>query len=386
MSEIRALVEAARQQREKREPFLSATVVRVRGSGYRRAGARMVASQDQWLAGSISGGCLERDIMTKGFWRTRSERALLVTYDEAEDALDERAGSGCQGVVEVLLESHPGDADALDVYAAAERCIRDEARVVVVSVFRSTRPGLPVGARLIVMATEPSRGDEFLRAEFEREARAALSACPAPYLAQRSALDGEVEVLIEVLVPPPHLFVFGSGHDVTPLVTIAKNVGWSVSVWDALPRTATRERLRAADHYLTGSLEEAVAHLSRCVRSIALVMGHHLEQDRASLAALLPSSAHYVGVLGPRVRTQQMLADCRAAGVPMDAAQLARVYAPVGLQLGAQTPAEIALAIVAEAQAVLTQSEVGPLRSQSGAIHRSAPALPLGFTPLECAV
>lgn len=383
MSEIRALVEAARQQREKREAFLSATVVRVRGSGYRRAGARMIASQDQWLAGSISGGCLERDIMTKGFWRTRSERALLVTYDENEDSLDERAGSGCQGVVEVLLEQHaPGD--PLDVYSVAERCIRAEAAAVVVSVFRSTRRDVKVGARLIVTRGEPSRGDDFLRAEFEREAEAALSARAAPYLAERVAPDGQVEVLVEVLVPPPHLFVFGSGHDVTPLVTIAKNVGWSVSVWDALPRTATRERLRAADEYLTGSLEDAVARLSRCVRPIALVMAHHLDQDRASLAALLPSNAEYIGVLGPRVRTQQMLTDCGAAGVPLDAAKLARVYAPVGLQLGAQTPAEIALAIVAEAQAVITRSDVSTLRSQSGAIHRPSPALPVGFTPLEC--
>lgn len=385
MSEIRALVEAARQQREKREPFLSATVVRVRGSGYRRAGARMIASQDQWLAGSISGGCLERDIMTKGFWRTRSERALLVTYDENEAALDERAGSGCQGVVEVLLEQHaPGD--PRDVYLAAERCIREEAPAVVVSVFRSTCRDVSVGARLILTRGEPSVGDAFLRAEFEREAEAALTAGAAPYLAARTTSDGEVEVLIEVLVPPPHLFVFGSGHDVTPLVMLAKNVGWSVSVWDALPRTATRERLRAADNYLTGSLEDAVARLSRCVRPLAVVMAHHLDQDRASLAALLSSSAHYIGVLGPRVRTEQMLTDCRAAGMPLDAANLARVYAPVGLQLGAQTPAEIALAIVAEAQAVLTQSDVSTLRSQAGAIHRPTPPLPVGLTPVECGV
>src|SRR5262252_2694479 len=104
MSELRALVEAVRVLRAQREAFLSATVVRVRGSGYRRPGARMLASRDQWLAGSISGGCLERDIVTRGFWRVRSEHAMLVTYDDAEDALDERRGSGCQGVVDVLLE------------------------------------------------------------------------------------------------------------------------------------------------------------------------------------------------------------------------------------------------------------------------------------------
>jgi xanthine dehydrogenase accessory factor len=379
MSELRALVQAARELRERQEPFLSATVMRVRGSGYRRSGARMLASQDEWLAGSISGGCLERDVMTKGFWRTRTERALLVTYDETEDSLDERSGSGCQGIVDVLLEQHvPGAALQADVFLAADRCIHEERTAAVVTVFRSSRRDLPVGARLVAYggelhATHASHEFAFVRAGLADEAEAALATCSPPYLAQRAGAEGEVEVLVECIVPPPHLFVFGSGHDVLPLVTLAKNLGWSVSVWDALPRTAARERLRGADHYLTGSLEDATARLSRSVRSVAVVMGHHLEQDRASLAALLPSSARYVGVLGPRARTEQMLADCRAAGVIADEASLGRVYAPVGLQLGAQTPAEIALAIVAEAQAALTQSEVSGLRTQPGSIHRRAP-------------
>jgi xanthine dehydrogenase accessory factor len=375
MSELRALVEAARQVREQRQAFLSATVVRVRGSGYRRPGARMLASQDRWLAGSISGGCLERDVVAKGFWRTRSERALLVTYDEAEDALDERSGSGCQGVVDVLLERHAGDVtDDGDVFVAAERCIREESVAVVVSVFRSERPDVPVGARLIARAGElrGTLGSAYLRSELAAEIEAALAAPRAAYAVRRgNASEGEIEALIECLVPPPHLFVFGTGHDVTPVVALAKHLGWTVSVWDALPRTAARERLRAADHYLTGSLQEALARLSRAVCPAALVMAHHLEQDRASLAALLPSRARYVGVLGPRARTDQMLADCRAAGVALSEAALARVYAPVGLQLGAQTPAEIALAILAEAQAVLTSAEVSALRTQSGAIHRA---------------
>ena len=373
MSELRALVEAARQLRETQEPFLSATVVRVRGSGYRRPGARMLASQDTWLAGSISGGCLERDVMAKGFWRTRSERALLVTYDEAEDALDERSGSGCQGVVDVLLEQHAaGAVDECDVFAAAERCIRDESVAAVVSVFRSTRSDLPIGARWIAQGGELrcTHGSADLRGEFAREIEIALATCPPAWATQRAAAEGELEALVECILPPPHLFVFGSGHDVSPLVTLVRNLGWSASVWDALPRTATRERLRAADHYLTGSLEDAVARLDRCVRPAAVIMGHHLEQDRASLAALLPSRARYVGVLGPRPRSEQMLADCRAAGVRANDAALARVYAPVGLQLGAQTPAEIALAIVAEAQATLTNSDVSALRSQPGTIHR----------------
>ena len=374
MSELRALTDAARQRREQRLSFLSATVVRVRGSGYRRAGARMLASADQWLAGSISGGCLERDVMTKGMWRTRNERALLVTYDQAENALDERSGSGCQGVVDVLLERHePGDPAAADVFMAAERCIREESVAAVLSVFRSNRSDVPVGARVILAGAELhcTHASVFLRTVFARDTDAVIAAQSAPFVVRHADADGEVEALVECIVPPPHLFVFGTGHDAVPLVALAKTIGWSVSVWDASPRSSARERFRTADHYLTGSLEAAVAALSRCVRSAAVVMGHDLAQDRAVLASLLPVGAHYLGVLGPKQRTEQMLVDCGAT-VPDDA----RLYAPVGLQLGAQTPAEIALAIMAEAQAVLTQSAVTALRAQAGPIHRASAVAP----------
>jgi xanthine/CO dehydrogenase XdhC/CoxF family maturation factor len=386
MSELHSLVTAVCQLRERDEPFLSATVVRVRGSGYRRAGARMIASRDQWLAGSISGGCLERDVTAKGFWRTRTERALLVTYDDSEAALDERSGSGCQGIVDVLLERcEPSDARAMDVFAAAERCLREELPAASITVFRSTRQDLAVGSRLILQGGEyvcaprgEPRGEpgcEYLRREFAREAEAALEQLAPAYVTQRIDDAGEIEALVECIVPPAHLFVFGAGHDATPVVTLAKSIGWTVSVWDALPRNSARERLLMADQYLAGSLQDAVERLSRCLNPAAVVMGHHLEQDRAALAALLPSSARYIGVLGPRRRTEELLADCRAAGVVTDADVMKRVYAPVGLRLGAESPAEIALAIVAEAQAALTQSEGSTLRSQAGSIHpRATPA------------
>ena len=377
MSELRALLDAVRALRAGEDEFLSATVVRVRGSGYRRAGARMLASREQWLAGSISGGCLERDIVTRGFWRVRSERALLVTYDDAEDALDERRGSGCQGVIDVLLERHgPGfDAGARTWFDVAERCLRDETRAASVTVFRSTRSDVAVGERLILEeGGRLTAGNAFLRAELQAEAERALAALSPAHTSHRVAAEGEVEVLVECITPPPHLFVFGSGHDVGPLITIAKSLGWTLSVWDALPRTATRERLSAADHYLTGDLEAVVQRLARCVKPVAVVMGHHFEQDTGALAKLLSSEARYIGVLGPRRRTDEMLAVIRELGGAVDGPARARVYAPVGLQLGAQTPAEIALAIVAEAQAALAEARVVALRDASGAIHARAVA------------
>jgi xanthine dehydrogenase accessory factor len=191
-------------------------------------------------------------------------------------------------------------------------------------------------------------------------------------VSQHICAEGEIEALVELIEPPPHLFVFGSGHDASPLIGIAQQLGWNSSVWDAQPRVSTRERLRTADHYLTDSLADALLRLNVCARPVAVIMGHHLDQDRAALRAVIESRALYIGVLGPRRRTEQMLADCQAGGLALDPALRARIHAPVGLQLGAETPAEIALAIVAEAQAVLTQSDARALRADPGAIHPRA--------------
>ncbi len=373
MSELRSVIDAARELRARGEPFLSATVVRVRGSSYRRPGARMVAAHERWVAGSISGGCLEREVLTRGFWRTRDAAAVLVTYNEAEDALDDRAGSGCQGVIDMLVERFdpgaPGPTSC-DWFELADACVQGETEAASITVFRSTLAGVPVGARLTLRdgVVRSTLGHAGLEAELEAEARAALamSGLRGSYVIER----GELDLLVERVAPPPHLFVFGSGHDTTPLVRFAKELGWSVTVWDALPRISTRERLRIADRYLASPLAEAIASLDRCARPVAVVMGHHLEQDRSALAALLESRARYIGVLGPRRRTEQLLADCNVT----DAATRARVYAPVGLSLGAETPAEIAMSILAEAQAVLNDARARGLRDAPGAIHEPGSA------------
>ena len=416
MSEWRALIEAARELRARRESAVSATVVRVRGSSYRRPGARMLAGRERWLAGSISGGCLERDVLAKGLWRTRQHAAVLVNHDPSAD---ERTGSGCHGSIDLLIER----ADRIgpcDPFVLAERCLRDESEVMLVSVFASRHPQLAPGARLAVhsggwehdldpaarsveppaaASPDPRRpiGPLLRDAPFARSERAPLSVDQrrliAPLLsdARLALARGErepqliehhgVEALLERIAPPPHLFIFGSGHDVGPLIALARALGWTISVWDAQPRFSARERLRELDQYLTGDVEDAVARMARCVSPAALVMGHHLEQDTRALAALLRSDVRYIGVLGPRARTDQMLSDCAAAGHALSEVELARVYAPVGLQLGAETPSEIALSIVAEVQAVLCGTAARSLRAQRGDIQRAS--APRGAAPDE---
>ena len=368
MSELRDLIAAASALRASRTPFISATVVSVQGSAYRRPGARMLATEGTWQAGSISAGCLERDVLGKGFWRTQSGSAVRVRYAEAEDALEEARGSGCQGVIDYLLERwDPAQSTAADPWLCLERCWRDEAPGVLVTVSRAPGAALGTHAWLSAGKFETSATDPELSAALRAAAAAALHTGPATRVTQLAAAGPHpehLELLVERILPPPHLFIFGSGHDVDPVLRLAKQLGWTVSVWDGQPRFSARERLRAADHYLGGPLTDAVRQLQRAAQPLAMVMGHDLAQDQEVLAALLTCRLLYLGVLGPQRRTQQMLQRLTAAGVRSAESTLAKLRGPAGISLGAQTPAEIALSIVAQMQEALhlaaTSGEASP--------------------------
>jgi xanthine dehydrogenase accessory factor len=361
----RSMVEAAARLRRHGEPYLVATVVCVGDTGYRRPGARMILTRFRWVAGSVSGGCLEGDISSKGWSLTRDGEPVLVTYDSARmpegaDDVDIRSAFGlcCDGVVEVMLEraGTPGRIDALEF---AARCLRGQRRGAVVTVFRSDVPGVRVGSHLALAA-----GGELEEETQPIEAgvRDAIAADMRDVLATGISANrtyatpsGRVDAFIEVVLPPPRLFVFGSGHDAVPVVQLARHVGWDVVVCVAEPKFSTRERLGMADEILCAGPAEIAARINASDRAIAVVMGHDYERDREHVGMLVGTRARYIGVLGPRSRTERMLAELSWSGDP-------RIHAPAGLELGADTPHEISLAIIAEAQVAL---------SRVPAIHRS---------------
>lgn len=174
---------------------------------------------------------------------------------------------------------------------------------------------------------------------------------------------GPLEALIEAVLPPPRLFVFGAGHDAVPVVAIAETVGWEAFVCEPHARFATRERFGGARAILVGGPTELARRVDDSHRAMAVVMAHDYERDRACLAALLGTNVRYLGMLGPRRRTVRMLAEL---GMKQEDP---RLHAPVGLALGAETPQEIALSIVAEAQSVLKGASAVSLREHAGAIH-----------------
>jgi xanthine/CO dehydrogenase XdhC/CoxF family maturation factor len=174
-----------------------------------------------------------------------------------------------------------------------------------------------------------------------------------------------------VIDPDPHCFIFGTGEDAVPVARFARQLDWKVTICAEGSQFSTRDRFVGLANLRIGTLSQCVADLDRAARPLALVMRHDYERDRAALAALLSSKVPYIGLLGPARRSQRMLREiCAHDGPSKD--RLDCVYGPVGLHLGAETPAEIALSIVSEAQAVLARAGGGFLRERRLGIHQTS--------------
>jgi len=308
---------------------LLATVVGVSGSTYRRPGARMLLSREGRLAGSVSGGCLEGDILQKAWWRTEVG-AALVTYDSTDSDEDVvwGFGLGCNGVVQVLLErvspERPGPLNALTAV------LRERRPQTIITVTASDDPAVPLGT------------------------------APPGW----TPPDG-VSVFQETVQPPAPLVIFGAGQDALPLVRLTKELGWHVTVADTRGTRARPERFPQADAVCLGWPET----MEIDKRTAAVVMTHNYLDDRRVLQSLLLSSAGYIGQLGPRVRTERLLAEIADDGLVVTEEMRRRLHAPIGLDLGADNPEEIALSIVAEIQAARTDRDGGSLRNRRAPLH-----------------
>jgi xanthine dehydrogenase accessory factor len=310
-----------------------ATLVTVEGSSYRRPGARLLIPLHGRGIGSISGGCLEEDVIARARRVHETGTPESVTYDTtSENDLIWGVGLGCHGITRVLLEkvaSRPAWAMALAESFAARR------PVALAVVHEGT--SLPLGTRL-------------------------ASELPASARAE----DG---VFFQTVSPPTTLILFGAGDDAQPLARLAKELGWHVTVADPRAAFATNERFPMADARVVASAHELVARTAPGADALVVVMTHHYVHDVPLLRALLPLPTAYLGLLGPKKRADKILADLAADGFAVTPEHRAHLHAPVGLDLGADGPEQVALAIVAEMQAVLAGRSARPLHQRSGPIH-----------------
>jgi len=310
------------------------TLVRVSGSSYRRVGARLLLDISGDYAGTISGGCLETEVIRKAAWMVR-DGAVVQRYSTMfDDTAEIPFGLGCGGEVDLLIEQ----ADTPECRAlldAMEAALAGNESIVV-----TWLPGDGKRLRRVVM-------DAHGHVRFASDGLAEKKIDCARGLKVGGDYEGRY---VEELRAPQRLFVLGAGDDAKPLVSMAALLGWSVAMADGRAQLARVERFPQAERVLALG-DAGVEEMGITARDAVVVMTHSYEQDREILAALLPIAPRYLGLLGARHRSALLVSEAAAMiGRPI-AECCERVYAPVGLDLGGDGPEAIALAVIAEVQA-----------------------------------
>lgn len=354
--------------------YVLATVVAVEGSSYRRPGARMLLAQDGRRAGTVSGGCLEAEVAKRAWWLT-SNGPVVERYSTLEDDGDLPYGSGCGGVVYILLERRNTAGPLVHALKAAWEVRQSLAIATVLD-------GPGVGTRAYAGAAVNESGTVPAESPLRDLAEEAF-ASRAP-LDRRVDIEGApVRVWADYRAARPGLWIFGAGDDARPLLRLARELGWFVAIADGRSHLATQSRFSAADEIRVLKIDDlpGSGRLSLLPTDAAVLMTHSFEQDSHILAALMTDAQEfpyaYLGVLGPQRRTREALAEAaRLRGLNPDGDRveswLAKLHAPTGIDLGADTSPSIALSILAEIQQALNAATGLPLRR----VRATKPAVP----------
>ena len=365
MTDLENILPLWYELRDSGEDYVLATIVDVEGPSYRKPGARMLIARDGRRAGTVSGGCLEAEVVKRAWWLTENG-PLVQRYSTADDDGDMPYGSGCGGVVFILLERR---ATAAPLLTALEAAFLARAPLAIATVLE----GAGIASRVFAgptTAQAPSTPQTAPLAAIAADALDRMQSIDRRILIDKSS----TRVWVDYRAARPGLWLFGAGDDSRPLARMARSLGWFVAVADGRAHLPTRERFPEADttqNLRIADLPRQTAFLLADLKDTdaAVLATHSFEQDSHLLAALFgrPTLPAYVGVLGPQRRTREVLAEAarllRLPDSPDRIEQwLSQLHAPTGLDLGAETPAAIALSIVAEIQQALNNGSALPLR------------------------
>lgn len=378
MTTHREVVSALSRAAADGDSVVLATVVRVTGSSYGGVGARMVIRNDSSTVGLVSGGCLESDLAEHARRVHATGCAEVVTYDTRDD--DDAPwglGLGCNGLIEVLLEPLP-PLRARDIASLIDQAVGGEAPSVIATVIRGPDPetGLPaLGSHALFGGGEIQSVGEWGTGSVLSDAAGHVDDALAAGRRGIVREIGAVEVAFEVLMPAVRLIICGTGPDAAPVARFASQLGWDVTVVDHRPLTnAHSSRFPGARVVECAEALRLADVVALTPRSAAVVMSHHLTRDRDYVHALLAANVAYVGVLGPRGRTERMLAELTASyGTPPPIGD--QFFAPVGMDIGGEGPDAIALAIISQVAAVTNGRTGGHLRDRRAPMHASPPVV-----------
>jgi len=374
MKEIQDIIRAFDRATAEGKQTALATVVHVQGSSYRRPGARMLVTEDGQLTGAISGGCLEGDALRKAQLVMSRKQPMLVTYDTTdEDDAKLGVGLGCEGIIHIVIEpvevTNPRNPMLLLKTITSQR-----KHALLVTLFSlHDRKAVQPGTCLVQLEDGTVMGhiyDPGLSVGVEADASMAL-AQQASVIKDYISGENQFTAFLEFIKPVVSIVIIGAGNDVKPVVQIAHTMGWYITVVDGRPNYATKERFPEADRMIICPPGEIL----QCVRpdrqTVFVLMTHNYTNDILSFRELmrLPVPLSYLGILGPRKKLERILNEMQIDGDLPEQSHLSTVYGPVGLDLGAETPEEIALSIIAEIKAVLSKKSGKSLRENLDTIH-----------------
>lgn len=362
MKEIRGIIERYEKESADNVSMALATVVHVEDSSYRRSGARMLITEDGRWTGGISGGCLEGDTLKKAQQAIRENKSITIRYDTREDDSDQIGiGLGCNGLIDVLIcPIHEGTDNQIEKLRG---CLDSRISRVLITTVSGANVTENIGSLLIYRDVK----DLASCCDTEKEVRQVQECVNAVRISKRSqtlmigiASDNK-KLFIEYLPPAVHLIIFGSNYDVHPLTAIAKLIGWKVTIV-ANPLKISKELYDLSDAIVSSkkSLPNIDAYTA------ALLMSHDYASDMRHLERLATTPIRYIGLLGPRVRGERLLAELNDKKIRY---QKDVMHAPIGLDTGATTPEEIAISMIAEIRTHFSGRSGGMLRDRADKIN-----------------
>ena len=357
---LTALLEFYRAHRSD-DALVLGTVVATSGSTYRKPGAMMLIAADSSYRGLISGGCLEADLAGHARQVFTDGKTRAVCYDMSQgDDFAWGLGLGCDGIIHLMLQRLDRSA-AFGFLETLDQAWQERRSGLLGLVVSSTDPERSEGDFTLACGAGFNAGDSSLMKRVREHAGAAFSSVhdmSRRYWRENINTDnGEIELLLVPIMPPPAILVCGAGHDAVPVARLAAEMGWRCTIVDHRPAFARADRFGETCEVLVMQPLELSRHVPLEQVDAAVLMTHHLGHDRSYLSQVVSANVSYIGLLGPRARRDRLLSEIGASAV--------HVHGPAGLDIGAEMPESIALAIIAEIHAFLNRRD-GRMLTRAG--------------------
>jgi xanthine/CO dehydrogenase XdhC/CoxF family maturation factor len=370
MKEIKAIISAYDKIDKSSVKAALATVVRVEGSSYRRTGARMLVTDDGIWVGGISGGCLEGDALKRARLAIAKSESSLVTYDTTDDdAYQIGVGLGCNGVIDVLFTPLPfqDGNNPVEVLKACIAANRQTHVLLTITNLEGNWPNTKAGDMI------QYNGAQSLAIFEQDEVKKLLQQQIAELIENSKSGMRQIELsdgrkltaFIELLLPEIHMVLMGHQYDIYPLARLIKEIGWRVTM--VSNPLKINSKLTDTVDAIFGYDQLNAINIDR--HTAIVLMSHDYKTDKTNLPMALQTAAFYIGMLGPRVRSEKIFNELCAQNKQVSDKDMERIYAPAGLDIGATSPEEIALSIIAEIKAVFSKRDGAFLRLRHSPIH-----------------